>query len=75
MAGAETEPEEPLERDGGSVASASSSAAAKTETNPEKCLLGELLCISDGACIRFVQLCDGTRDCSDGADESDCDYE
>jgi len=50
----------------------SSSSSPETETNPEKCLLGELLCISDGACIRFEQLCDGTRDCSDGADETDC---
>jgi len=46
--------------------------APETESNPEKCPLGELLCISDGACIRFEQLCDGTNDCADGADETDC---
>merc|ERR1712071_720564 len=46
--------------------------APETESNPEKCPLGELLCISDGASIRFEQLCDGTNDCADGADETDC---
>lgn len=37
-----------------------------------KCPEGELLCMSDLSCIRFEQFCDGTKDCSDGADESDC---
>ena len=54
------------------VSKALSEAAPETESNPEKCPLGELLCISDGACIRFEQLCDGTNDCADGADETDC---
>ena len=43
-----------------------------TAFNPEKCPLGELLCMSGSTCIRFEQLCDGTRDCADGADETDC---
>lgn len=47
-------------------------ASVETAFNPEKCPLGELLCISDMSCIRFEQLCDGTKDCSDGADETDC---
>lgn len=37
-----------------------------------KCPQGELLCMSDLSCIRFEQFCDGTKDCSDGADEADC---
>ncbi|XP_057369507.1 uncharacterized protein LOC130690525 [Daphnia carinata] len=43
-----------------------------TAFNPDKCPLGELLCMSGSTCIRFEQLCDGTRDCADGADETDC---
>jgi|688.fasta_scaffold393423_2 hypothetical protein len=43
-----------------------------TTFNPDKCPLGELLCMSGSTCIRFEQLCDGTRDCADGADETDC---
>jgi hypothetical protein len=45
---------------------------ADTTFNPDKCPLGELLCMSGSTCIRFEQLCDGTRDCADGADETDC---
>lgn len=48
------------------------SASPDTAFNPEKCPLGELLCMSGSTCIRFEQLCDGTRDCADGADETDC---
>lgn len=36
------------------------------------CPQGKLLCMSDLSCIRFEQFCDGTKDCSDGADEANC---
>ncbi len=52
--------------------SGNKSAILETAFNPEKCPLGELLCISDRSCIKFEQLCDGANDCSDGADETDC---
>lgn len=35
------------------------------------CPSGELRCV-DGRCIALAQLCDGTIDCSDHADEDNC---
>ena len=35
------------------------------------CPSGELRCV-DGRCITLAQLCDGTIDCSDHADEDNC---
>lgn len=35
------------------------------------CPMGELRCV-DGRCITLSQLCDGTIDCTDHADEDNC---
>ncbi|BES94584.1 Fz domain [Nesidiocoris tenuis] len=35
------------------------------------CPSGELRCV-DGRCITLAQICDGAKDCSDGADETNC---
>ncbi|XP_026739156.1 uncharacterized protein LOC113502003 isoform X3 [Trichoplusia ni] len=42
---------------------------AAAHTSP--CPSGELRCV-DGRCITLAQLCDGTIDCSDHADEDNC---
>eukprot|EP00486_Rosalina_sp_Unknown_P011034 CAMPEP_0201592538 /NCGR_PEP_ID=MMETSP0190_2-20130828/190405_1 /ASSEMBLY_ACC=CAM_ASM_000263 /TAXON_ID=37353 /ORGANISM="Rosalina sp." /LENGTH=616 /DNA_ID=CAMNT_0048051353 /DNA_START=818 /DNA_END=2668 /DNA_ORIENTATION=+ len=39
-----------------------------------ECPSSEVLCKIDGQCIDKDKLCDGTKDCSDGADEQLCDY-
>lgn len=35
------------------------------------CPSGELRCV-DGRCITVQQICNGNKDCSDGADEANC---
>ena len=39
-----------------------------------ECLSIEMLCKIDGKCIPKSARCDGTKDCSDAADEALCDY-
>ncbi|KPI95015.1 Sortilin-related receptor [Papilio xuthus] len=45
------------------------SSPARAHASP--CPSGELRCV-DGRCITLAQLCDGTIDCSDHADEDNC---
>ena len=40
-----------------------------------QCSSDEVLCKIDGQCILKTQVCDGSKDCSDGADELSCDYD
>nr|XP_037867224.1 uncharacterized protein LOC101747221 isoform X2 [Bombyx mori] len=42
-----------------------------TSAHVSPCPTGELRCV-DGRCITLAQLCDGTIDCSDHADEDNC---
>ncbi|XP_022822127.1 uncharacterized protein LOC111353366 [Spodoptera litura] len=42
-----------------------------TRAHTSPCPSGELRCV-DGRCITLAQLCDGTIDCSDHADEDNC---
>ncbi|KAL1480549.1 hypothetical protein MTO96_034705 [Rhipicephalus appendiculatus] len=45
-------------------------ALSTTSTPPRNCTVddGDFPCV-DGRCLLPVQVCDGVRDCSDGADE------
>nr|XP_026497823.1 uncharacterized protein LOC113401956 isoform X2 [Vanessa tameamea] len=45
--------------------------SAHNSAHASPCPSGELRCV-DGRCITFAQLCDGTIDCSDHADEDNC---
>ncbi|CAH2050674.1 unnamed protein product, partial [Iphiclides podalirius] len=45
------------------------SGSVRAHASP--CPSGELRCV-DGRCITLAQLCDGTIDCSDHADEDNC---
>ncbi|XP_026320364.1 uncharacterized protein LOC113230561 isoform X4 [Hyposmocoma kahamanoa] len=46
-----------------------STSGGRSHSSP--CPSGELRCV-DGRCINLAQLCDGTIDCSDHADEDNC---
>lgn len=54
-----------------SVSLAGQQAASWASAHTSPCPVGELRCV-DGRCITLAQLCDGTIDCSDHADEDNC---
>ena len=50
-------------------------AVAPTEVNATQCNSGQFYCGADSTnrqCIFNSWVCDGDRDCSNGADEADC---
>ncbi|CAG4977941.1 unnamed protein product [Parnassius apollo] len=55
----------------GSSRGASPAGQGSLSAHASPCPSGELRCV-DGRCITLAQLCDGTIDCSDHADEDNC---